>query len=108
MIERIKLKTLLYADDIILLSSSEQGLQRSLNVLNEFSNDWKLEVNHEKSKVIVFNSNGKLLINKFKFQDKVLETIKSYCYIGITIKYTRGIVGSSHLLMQKDRKSFSK
>ena len=70
MIEHIKLNTLLYADDIILLSNSEQGLQRSLNVLNEFSNDWKSEVKYEKSKVIVFNSNGKLLINKFKFQDK--------------------------------------
>ena len=37
------------------------------------------------------------LINMFKFQDQVLETVNSYCYLGITITYTGGIVGSSNL-----------
>ena len=40
--------------------------ERSLNVLN----DWKLEVNHEKSKVIVFNSNRKSLIINLNFKTK--------------------------------------
>ena len=48
------------------------------------------------------------LINMFKFQDQVLETVNSYCHLGITITYTGGIVGSSNLLMEKDSKAFFK
>ena len=78
--------SLLYADDIILLSSADKGLQKSLDVANKFCTDWKLDVNHEKSKVMVFNSNGKSYLNKFKYQDCVLETVKSYSYLGVTIQ----------------------
>ena len=63
-------------------------------------------MNHEKSKLMVFSSNGKAYINHFKFHDKVLETVKSFCYLGITIKYTDNISASATLLMEKGRKSF--
>jgi hypothetical protein len=36
-----------------------KGLQNSLNVLSNFCSSWKLDVNQEKLKAIVFNSNGK-------------------------------------------------
>ena len=65
-------------------------------------------MNHEKSKVMVFNSNGKAYINHFKFHDKVLETVKSFCYLVITIKYTGNISVSANLLMEKGRKAFFK
>ena len=32
------------------------------------------------------------LINIFKFQDQVLGTVNSYCYLGIGIKYAGGIM----------------
>ena len=41
------INSLLYADDIILLSSTESGLQKSLDVLSDFCSSWKLEVNKE-------------------------------------------------------------
>ena len=58
-ISETSINSLLFADDIILLSNSEKGLQKSLNTLQEFCNSWKLKINSTKSKVIVFNSNGK-------------------------------------------------
>ena len=76
-IKNISVNSLLYADDIILLSNSENGLQRSLDVLNEFYIDWKEDVNHEKLKVMVFNSNGKSHVNTFKYKDFILETVKA-------------------------------
>ena len=57
--KNISVNPLLYADDVILHSSSENGLQRYLNVLNKFCINWKLDVNHEKLIVMVFNSNRK-------------------------------------------------
>jgi hypothetical protein len=39
---------LLYADDIVLLSQSKEGLQNSLNILHDFCYSWKLKVNTDK------------------------------------------------------------
>ena len=39
---------LLYADDIVLLSQSKEGLQNSLNILHDFCYTWKLKVNTDK------------------------------------------------------------
>jgi hypothetical protein len=36
---------LMYVDDIILLSSSADGLQQKLNILQRYCNDWCLSVN---------------------------------------------------------------
>jgi hypothetical protein len=101
----VQVNSFLYADDIILLSSTQEGLQNSLNVLSNFCSSWKLDVNQEKSKAIVFNSNGKTYMNSFNLTGKHLETVKSYCYLGVTIKYTGNLNISSKLLMEKEYKS---
>ena len=101
----VQVNSLLYADNIILLSSTQEGLQNSLNVLSNFCSSWKLDVNQEKSKAIVFNSNGKTYMNSFNLTGKHLETVKSYCYLGVTIKYTGNLNISSKLLMEKEYKS---
>ena len=57
---------------------------------------------------MVFNSNGKSHVYIFKYKDFILETVKSYCYLGVTITYSGHIGGSSKLLMEKGRKAFFK
>ena len=52
---------LLYADDIILLSESAKGLQKSLDILKTYCDKWNLKVNIGKTKVIVFNKSGRIL-----------------------------------------------
>ena len=54
---------LLYTDDIILLSESETGLQKCLDKLSEYCKTWCLNVNHEKSKVMIFKT-GRIYENK--------------------------------------------
>ena len=41
----VTVTSLLYADDILLVSESEEGLQNGLNVLSKCCSSWKLEVN---------------------------------------------------------------
>ena len=53
---------------------------------------------------MVVNSNGKSCLNTLKYHDYVLETVKFYCYLGVTIKYSGSIGGSSNLIMEKGRK----
>ena len=62
---------LMYADDIVLLSENEVGLQNCLDELLHYCTNWKLQVNSAKSKVIVFNSNGRTFLNKFIYDKNI-------------------------------------
>ena len=52
---------LFWADDLVLISESKNGLQQHLNVLEKYCKDWKLSVNTDKTQLVVFNKNGKLI-----------------------------------------------
>ena len=60
----------MYADDLLLISNSPEGLQQSLNVIYKHAQEWKLKVNTKKSNIIIFSGNGQ---NKnktnFKYDD---------------------------------------
>ena len=57
----ISLNHSLYADDMALLSLSQEGLQHSLHKLEVYCKKWHLEVSIRKTKIIVFNNTGRLL-----------------------------------------------
>ena len=57
----------MYADDMIIMSAREEGLQKSLNALNGYCKKWKLNVNHKKTKCMIFSKGKKYRFhNKFK------------------------------------------
>ena len=54
---------LLYADDIVLLSDSEKGLQSMLTYLNKWCMQWCLDINVLKSNIIHFRPNLNLYLS---------------------------------------------
>ena len=79
----IKLFLLLYADDTVLISESAEDLQVSLNAFEQYCTKWKLTVNIDKTKVVIF-SKGRLSTKyNFHFQDVPLDIVKEYKYLGI-------------------------
>ena len=54
-----KLSILCYADDIVLLAESRKGLQQLLDTMHAYLRRWRLEVNMEKTKVVIFGDPGK-------------------------------------------------
>ena len=48
------LSCLLYADDLLLISNSAEGLQQSLDRLSKYCQDWFLKINPNKTKVLYF------------------------------------------------------
>ena len=48
-----KLNSLLYADDLIILSRSKTGFQNCLNTLSSFCTSWILKINPKKTKFIM-------------------------------------------------------
>lgn len=51
--------------------------------MNKFCQDWCLEVNVLKTKVLIFNKSGKLIQNTFSFGNDVLENVRHYRYLGV-------------------------
>ncbi len=49
---------LLFADDLLMISDTVNGLQKKLNVLQKYCLKWNLTVNMYKSKVVVFKRGG--------------------------------------------------
>ena len=54
-IDDFRICRLLYADDTVLLSQSESELQRMLTRMNEMCRKFRLSINGEKTKVMVFD-----------------------------------------------------
>ena len=78
---------LMYADDLVLLSESKEGLQNGLSSLQDYCDLWHLKINIKKTKVIVFNKCGKLL-SKYRFyiNNILLENVQEYKYLGILMR----------------------
>ena len=74
---------LMYADDIVILSESASGLQKSLNKLQKYCKKWKLNVNAKKTKAMVFNSNSTLYT--FKIGENILQCVNQVCYLGFLL-----------------------
>ena len=76
---------LLYADDLLLMSLTENGLQHCLNKLFDYTKKWKLQVNLKKTKVMVFNKSGKKLKLNCMFGHTKVEMATSYTYLGCVL-----------------------
>ena len=50
----------MFADDMILLSTSIEGLQEGLNNLSDYCKKWGLTVNISKTKIMIFRRGGKI------------------------------------------------
>ena len=72
-----------YADDLVILSETPQGLQSCLNKLNKYCDRWHLQLNTAKTKIMIFNPTGKKISNIFNFGKEMLEVVNSYSYLGI-------------------------
>ena len=47
--------SLLYADDLILISNSEEDLKAQMRILGNYASEYKMEINSKKTKVMVYN-----------------------------------------------------
>lgn len=79
-----KINILMYADDMVLLSKSKKGLEKSLKIVEIYCKKWHLSINTDKTKIMIFNCN-KYHDMTFKINGKTLQVVKSYNYLGVQI-----------------------
>lgn len=80
----LRISTLLYADDLVLLADSPVNLQKTLNIFDRYCKTKEMTVNVSKSKVMIFRKAGRVS-NKFKFYlgNEVIEIVNQYLYLGV-------------------------
>ena len=64
-----KVPCLFLADDLLLISKSKQGLEKQIEVVDQYCSDWKLALNVEKTKTVLF----------------YIKTVKHFKYLGILL-----------------------
>lgn len=82
---------LAYADDIVILAESPHMLLRILRCLEEFCKINFLEVNEQKTQIVIFRKNGHKLSKKipeFFYNNKKLQIVRNYCYLGVLFTNT--------------------
>ncbi len=77
-----------WADDLILVSQTEQGLQKCIDSLEGYCNKLGLQVNASKTKCMIM-SLGKVSTDKmsFSYGNAELDIVESYKYLGLLITY---------------------
>ena len=83
----ILVNSLLYADDLILVSESGSGLQNCLKKLQTYCDKWKLKVNTKNTKKYqkVEKRQSHQSEEKFLLRETPIEEYKSYTYLGTFI-----------------------
>ena len=76
---------LMYADDLIIMSPTQEGLQKSINALSEYCKKWKLNINTKKTKCMIFSKGTNIKNTKFLLHGRNIMNTKEYKYLGITI-----------------------
>lgn len=98
-----KLTSLLYADDLVLLSKSKVGLQNCLNTVVAFCEKWQMSVNEKKTKVMIFSKKSFKRKNQpsFKLNDNTLEIVNEFTYLGVKMSSTGNF--TNHLNLSREK-----
>ena len=87
-IDQTELNCLLWADDLLLCSKTDIGLQNCIDKMENFYSSLGLRINIKKTKIIIFNKRGLKLDNilDFSLGDKRIEIADQYQYLGLKLK----------------------
>ena len=83
----ILLKYSCYYTLLALLANDATTLQSSLNCLSSYCTHWKLKVNIDKSKIVVFSKTKWKITHQFIFNGSNIGIENSFKYLGVFLNY---------------------
>ena len=104
-LDHSKISCLMYADDLILLSETAEGLQNCLSKLSTYCEEWGLQVNVKKTKSMIFNNTSRLVPINLKYNNNEIENVRSYSYLGINFSISGSFTEAKHDLYKRGLKA---
>ena len=100
-----QINCLLYADDMLILSKTKDGLSKALMILEVYCKKWQLKINPIKTKIIIFNKNKYEDIS-FQIDGQELEKVRTYNYLGIKVSSTGCFTQTMKELTNKAKRAY--
>ena len=69
------INALTYADDIVLLSTTKEGLEIAIDTVHKYCINWKLKIDSSKTKTLIFSRGNQ----KTRQTNTILENKQSNC-----------------------------
>lgn len=85
-LERVEIAEGVFADDVVLIAGSEKQLQENLKVWKETIENEGMEINIDKTKILVVGEQS--IDTEIKVGDIKIEQVREYKYLGITLNET--------------------
>ncbi len=84
------IRCLLYADDLVLLSPTQHGLQQNLDLLEQYCQTWALTVNLKKTNIMIFQkrSRSQGTQHAFTLGTNQITHTSHYNFLGLKITST--------------------
>ncbi len=107
-LEGKEVKCLLYADDLLLLSQTKQGMQEYLNILHDYCINWAIKVNLDKTEIVIFQKKARSKSKKYQFTlgETTLSHTMEYTCLGLTITASGRFVKAVSSLADKARRAY--
>ena len=87
------------------MSETSDGLQTLLNNFYEYSKLWKLKVNIDKTKIMVFSTSRTAENVHFLYNEKEIETVTEFNYLGVTFtKNGNKLISKTKKILKKLQK----
>jgi hypothetical protein len=73
-------------DDLAVGATTRIGLQRAINYVKDFCEEWGLKINVDKTKIVVFKKGGNLSRDeKWRLDGEEIEIVKEIKYLGMML-----------------------
>ena len=102
----LKLLVLLYADDTVIFGTNAKDFQKNLDTFYDYTNLWKLKINYEKTKIMIFGIRN-LDVFQFKLGDSIISICDEFKYQGVIFNKNRSFYNKTQHRTGKESSAYS-
>ena len=98
----------MYADDTVIFANSSTELERAIDSLQTYCEEWKLQVNCSKTKIMILGRGKNTCREEFYMHNEKIERVEEYKYLGLWFNHRGDFKkAQAELLKQASRAMYS-
>lgn len=98
---------LLFADDIVLFTTSPESLQAQVDNVYSYSSKWGLKINVNKTKVCVFERRKSVHNFSINIDGQFVDIVDNFSYLGVKFSYTGSCSEATKTLAEQGLRAYN-